>query len=32
MISFSRGLNLAIKASEALKNINISSEIINLRT
>ncbi len=32
IVSFSRGLNLAIKASETLKDINISSEIINLRS
>ena len=32
IVSFSRGLNLAFEASKILKDINISTEIINLRT
>ena len=32
MVSFSRGLSLALKAEENLKDINISCEIINLRS
>jgi pyruvate dehydrogenase E1 component beta subunit len=32
IVSFSRGLKLALDAHKALKNINISSEVINLRS